>query len=333
MKHQLFLRKPWAGCGAFHGPSVPKAARQWALAYLPVAALFVCCLATALLPLSSVARAQQTASGDTTDGAVRHAPTVRWIQPHLPDSDPQSPPTNIHRYNQTIQRFYQDRLTRYHHLDETMPLPRFLEQAQAGEDMCLSGILKTPERERFLAYSQAVGRVPLPHVYITRAAAQRLHVASRDISLTWLMNQPDVRAVFQRGRSYGPLDAIIAPHLDNERFFESTLITDTLAEMLALDRVDFFIEYPLIPDSISHGGKTTHFDVLRISELPDSIEYHIACTDTARGREVAQEVDRVLAREKGSEAYRQLFLGKGLRLPEKTVRILDRLYGEFISQK
>lgn len=256
---------------------------------------------------------------------------INWILPHLLAEPTPSQNNNIHKYSALYRRYFQSQLTQFSHREEKMPLARFLKKARSGKEFCLSGMVRTPEREKYLVYSDPMARLPLPHVYVRGTTANRLGLEDGQVSLAWLMDQPGIRAVFQRARSYGPLDEIIAARIDQPGFLRSTVLTKTLAEMLALGRVDFFIEYPVILDSITVAGKYIRFRVLRVKEQPETMPVHIACAKTPFGRRVVQRISEIIANKKDTRGYRDVYTAQSLTIPKSTRRLLEQLHDDFAT--
>lgn len=159
-------------------------------------------------------------------------------------------------------------------LKEASPARRLLDVEENKTPVCSLGLYKTPQREKFGKFTNAVSQ----DTVMVALANRDLQVAP-GITVAKLLQNPDMRILVKQSINYGP-------------FLESKL-----ARMKAT-RIDFSNEYSLIPtiifskradliflpleEAIYYSRSTTFvqsdFKILRFSEMPQGEKRHILCS-------------------------------------------------------
>lgn len=206
-----------------------------------------------------------------------------------------------------IMHLLMNQLTEYHHIPVNAPPVRIFKNIEHGEQYCAIGLVKTPDRERYMHFSRPC-RVALPDVVIIRTSDRDRFNATHNISLRRLLQNRDLVMGNIRDASFGPeIDALIARFgkAAKTEQLSGTEATHGLLKMLVSKRTDWFI---WDPTSILIVAKklnlTDQFLMFPIREAKPSISVgYVACPKNEWGRKVIRRIDEVLRRETKTEQY------------------------------
>lgn len=221
-----------------------------------------------------------------------------------------------------------ERLPEYEHVALESPFTRSMLGVREGGRYCFTGILKTPERELELVFSRPFS-VGLSHVVVCRQGALDAYKENGTVSLARLL--ADRRLVFGLvdGLSHGPvLDAIIAPHRDEEHVFTVRRMRPMALQfnLVRAGRTDFFLSHGFQAsyESGLHGGEGLEF--VPVIEDGEPFPVYVACSAGLWGREIIGRIDAVLEESVADPDFEGLFLdGLDQRLRPVFQDAYDRL--------
>lgn len=232
-----------------------------------------------LLTLPSYAQSRQTIVWATYDFA-----------PFFITSGPYK---NLGTSDQLI-KFYQDALPQYDHRLETINLARlnYLAQHRDGELICMPLLLKTPQRQSFLTYSQAL-KPAYGHVLISKRSMNDKYDV---FSLTDYLENTNNTLTIQKYRSYGhAIDAILKTHAESTHVQQDDFTTEQLYQLIKHGRIDAFID---TETSVTYEKRMQflgdEYFYTPIDE--DQLERfgYTACTNSASGKQAIQDINQVL---------------------------------------
>jgi uncharacterized protein (TIGR02285 family) len=199
-----------------------------------------------------------------------------------------------------------ERMEGYGHVMTFMPASRMFASARRGEELCIFGIVRTPEREDFLVYSRPLRLVP-PLVMVFRAGERPdFGKEGKTLSLAEVLDSGDYLLGDMEGLSNGEeLDEIIAEHgnAENVKVFYKDTYTESRLDMLLSGRIDVYIgSIPELRLAMEERGNLDDVEYARIKEGRWMLG-HAACPNTSWGTRVVEAINSALS---DREALRRL---------------------------
>ncbi|WP_157826680.1 TIGR02285 family protein [Colwellia sp. 12G3] len=221
-------------------------------------------------------------------------------------------------------------LTQYHHNTEQVTVGRFLHQLRLKENACVLGLYKTPEREKYILYSDNALMHRGLHVLISKKKAQHFKLTS-PLDLAELLQKHNLSTIVIQGRSYGNmLDNILNKNLENV-LSRSSQSNSQLYKMLALNRFDFLIDYPSTAAYAFKSKllKSDDYVLLKINGIPSYIESSVGCSKTEWGYRAISAINIALKKEKNTKAYLDALLSWSSNLSDRE-DFIKFYYQEFL---
>ena len=228
-----------------------------------------------------------------------------------------------------IIRMLEKDLPGYRYRELVTPPSRILQEMREGRHVCSVSVLRTPEREKFMAFS-SVPSMPPASIGITLLRSRRQDVpASANLSLADLLSQRRWTIGVARGRSYGKrIDQLLKSHPGQVRYRAGYDVYEGLLKMLLYHRVDFILGY---------SGEAYYVSQVlgvsaRVIDIPLRGQHgqrpgYVACPKTSWGRQFLRKVSRVLDKERGTAQYRRYL--ERWQAPNSLGQF-DRLYRLFL---
>jgi uncharacterized protein (TIGR02285 family) len=204
------------------------------------------------------------------------------------------------------------KLPQYQHRLVVAPLERALERTRDGRELiCVAFLLRTPERETLMRFSDPILKVP-PNGVVIRASDQSRFepfMQNGRLSLTHVLQTRTFATGITRNRSYGSgVNALLALYAGQPMVVERSgqgASAATLSDLSAQRGVDLAIAYHL---ETAYWLKTSRSPVplyfLPIAEATDAEEPRIACSSTPQGEQAIAAINVLLA----DPAFRQDYL-------------------------
>ncbi len=206
-----------------------------------------------------------------------------------------------------IQNLLWQNMPEYEHQRIETSVQRMFENMKHGQNYCVIGPLKTPEREEFLHYSIPC-RLDIPDMLAIRKEDKQKLGIGLDVSLEELMQSN--RFIFgnQKGISHGKLDAVIKKYEGKQNivFVSGSEPDDQLLNMLAAKRIDGLITSYYTLKKFGFYDKVTLIPIREYGDMP-MIGY-ITCPKNEWGKQVIEKIDAALRKEIPTERYLQCYL-------------------------
>ncbi|WP_374357075.1 TIGR02285 family protein [Chitinimonas sp.] len=235
--------------------------------------------------------------------------TINWYEADFP-------PAHIERgrlagqgySDMLLKRHIEPALSGFSHQHTLAPVSRFLHDAGSNPNVCSAQISRTAERERTLLFSQPTLTF-LPTGLIVREEDIGHLVGLLDghgrISLLAYLKQTRSTIGVVSSRAYGPqIDPMLAGAGSRVVPVSASGASINLLRMLVVGgRIDATLGYSFEPvfSSQEHPEITGRLAWLPISEQPDTLTSHIACSRSATGQAVISEVNKLLVQRDSAE--------------------------------
>lgn len=255
------------------------------------------------LLLFQVAEAQQVQEKKESKMIVPWA-TSEWPPYYIPKG-PLRGEGRIDRLKQVLLRHAPD----LDLVDTHADTPRAVDLWKLDKNICAGAVLMTPERKRW-AYFTALS-FQVPHEYVIATAKPEILNGHPAISsLKTFLAKKELKGVFTKDRSYGPLiDFLLKgvtnknPQIEVVKPAEGYL---SLLKMVSKKRYDYTIEYePVVRAYNESILPEKPLSVRRLKEVTPSTVSYFACTKNEWGREIVQKVDGVLQKIASETDYHQ----------------------------
>jgi len=195
--------------------------------------------------------------------------------------------------------FLIDHLMGYTHQFKTANFKRIILELTKKNNVCCPSLYKTPERERFTAFS-VPAMVVLPNGIITSESHLKKlssHIDSEGrVSLRSLLKDDTVTVGISSGRKYsGNIDQIIADFIHQKTVFihSGQNVFRGLLSMMYKGRIDCLIGYPAEAEYYARQ-KDVYRDYkylpIKESSVPFTVGY-IGCTNNQWGQKVIQQIN------------------------------------------
>ncbi len=201
-------------------------------------------------------------------------------------------------------RFFETYLPEYEHVRVPMNMARFYAQAQQGDLVCNPLLLKTQNRETFLAYSNAM-KPAYAHILVS---THPIDYPEEGISLGDFIKEDPDGLIIQAERSYGPiLDRIIDQAIENGQVKRSQMATQQLFTMIEKGRIIHFLD---IENSVTYYNKM-HKGTRKLYNIPvkeDRLDRfgYLACTKNVHGQHVITAANKILKEKAASPELRTI---------------------------
>ena len=191
----------------------------------------------------------------------------------------------------------------YTHRFKVLNVGRTWLEMGAGIPECISSALRNPERDK-VAYFTPFDMVEGLHVVTREDTRERLAGEQASVSLATLVSRRDLRGTLTVQRSYTTaLDAIIAGAPPDRLARVSAATATQYLRMLDLGRMDYTIEYPAVVEAQLRQAPLRHrMALLRIDEVPSTVQTYAACTRGEWGREVIRDIDAAVRKVIAADA-------------------------------
>jgi uncharacterized protein (TIGR02285 family) len=222
-------------------------------------------------------------------------------------------------------------LPEYDHRLIDAPPKRIFDNLKNGLPYCAIGPAKTPDRERYLAYSLPV-RLALPDVIVMRESDARKMGWIDSAALIDLLSNRELVMGHVRGSSSGnDIDTIIEKYGDQTQkvVLSGTNALDRLMKMLVEKRIDWLIWDPLSIQyhRVKHQSKI-EIAALAIQESSSTYVYgYIVCPKNKWGKTIITKIDTVLRKEVPTDSFYGFFTPW---IPDSLQTTFRKLYQDYM---
>lgn len=234
-------------------------------------------------------------------GASAEEIQITWQMPDFPPVLIHQGPLKGTGYADVFLRYFIEKTPEFRHRIEASSMSRVFGLMKQGQPVCEPSLLKTPERETYVEFSDPV-EFTLPHHIVVRADRiarfQSYINKAGAIDLALLLSDLTLSTVRQEKRGY---PALVQQAFNAASGQKNLLLTSDDDQgpfrQIANGWIDYFIAYP---DEVywfdRQLGTATSFAYFPIAGLPEYVYGHVGCTKGAWGRQVIQRVNQVVAK-------------------------------------
>jgi len=248
--------------------------------------------------------------------AAAEEETLVWFRCNSPPLSIVSGPNKERGAIDLWGHYFTEHLTEFHHKIVLANVVRLQEEIKHHDNACSWAVIKTPEREKFLIFSERLTEL-LPNGFITlqsrRAELEAYLDENGALRLSELIATGKFQIGVASGRSFGPqIDAIL--HSEQAKnsvrpFAAFDIFSTGLLQVANRQTLDAVLGYAVeMAYAVSHISRSpTQFLFLPIAEDTQLTPIHIACSRSPLGERVisrANELIRAGADEFATDAYR-----------------------------
>jgi len=194
---------------------------------------------------------------------------------------------------------------------EIYPAKRLMNNLKNFETLANPILKKTKKRAKFLYYSKLpTAFIPSHMIVVTKKRYDQLK--KKSLSLEEILSDSKNRVGLQITRSYGKtLDQIILKTKDKSEIYYDYRSNPykSLLNKLNDGVLDFVVGYPMEIEYLKRRFDLQSLKCVRIDELADE-PYHVSyfgISKTAKGKQIIEQVDRVLSDLRKKKEYRNFF--------------------------
>lgn len=258
-----------------------------------------------------------------------NASEIVWYKPEFPPLSIVNGPDAGKGYSDKIENYLIENLSEYEHRVLIAPFKRTVRDMEKGVNACSVTLLKTPQREAFIKFSQPA-RLLLPNSLIIRKedlpAFKPFEDGQGKVSVETIIQSGEVRIGYSNGRSYTkPLDALLETYKGSSVLIErlGNEGPKGLLSMLDIGHIDAMFAQPVEAQFHSrHEAFSDKFTALPIAEITDYTVGYIGCSDTEWGRQVISRIDSLLdvaVKKPEFRAFYEEFLDEPSRLRYRNI--------------
>ncbi|UCX05474.1 hypothetical protein [Shewanella glacialimarina] len=180
---------------------------------------------------------------------------------------------------------------------QQMSMPRGWLEITKIDNACMYNKVKTEKRQKIAYYSQYPITLYPPLRLIVRAADADKYSAGFDLST--IEPQQYMRYAVAKSRSYGKmLDIQISAQKELLFFRDGANSVGKLVDMLALNRIDGFIEYAdSVNTHITENKINFDFKSIAIKGIDKPSPGYIVCSKTDYGKKLIDAIDQAMSRK------------------------------------
>ncbi|MCE0494710.1 TIGR02285 family protein [Vibrio salinus] len=226
---------------------------------------------------------------------------ITWYKSEFPPLSIVNGPDAGKGYSDRIEQFLFKNLKGYDHKILVAPVKRTLRDMEKGVNACAVTLLKTPAREKFVAFTRPA-RLLLPNSLIIRKSdVEKIKPfigSDGKVLLEDIIKSHSFRIGYTNGRSYTkPIDNLLNKY-QTSGVFVDRLGKDSpkgLLSMLSKKHIDAILQQPV---EAQFNARTLNMEnsikVLPIREIKDYTVGYIGCSKTPWGKEVVRKIDALM---------------------------------------
>lgn len=206
--------------------------------------------------------------------------------------------------------FVNEKLEEFNHTYQKTNLKRLFLHMQRGDFVGTNGLLKNPDREKFITYS-VIAQIIFPnHIIIKKdfySQISHLLNSKGEIPLYKLLNETELKLGTIPNRSFGGIiDQTLLANKGNPNIFETSLLTSAneLFKAFSLDRYHYVIEYPVVANYLkSIGYITDEIVAIPIEGMPDHLNVYFSFPKNKWGENIRNQVNEILLKHRHTEEF------------------------------
>lgn len=226
-------------------------------------------------------------------------PVLRWAKPGLAPLFIHDGPEQGRGVGDQVFTQIQELMPQYKHVNLSLNYTRLFEELRKGSDVCAI-LYHSPEREKFLVYSNPIILTPSYHLYVNAKGLEHFQRktgwSGGEASFNDIMSKSkDFKIAITSNQSYGAeRDEILARHADKAEVVRGFSDQDTLVKMLVANRMDMLLGFPwVINYEMNLLDIGTPLTKILLTDVPQYDATFVACADTPLGRAAVSAIDNI----------------------------------------
>ncbi len=235
---------------------------------------------------------------------------LRWYLTDWPPAFILQGPDKGKGFAEELMDLIQKEMPNYKHERTFLPYRRILKNLERGDEGCYPiNIYDNPNHYGLVSAPTTL--VAGHNIYIHKSNLDQFP-SGDTVSLTELLKNQKLRLGVRADLEFGPiLSPILKAHEGQANLVlrQNQDLVDGLIRMLEHGHIDYFIEYHLV---VKYTSKKLGFDMNDYLEIPikenreEYIRGSIECPDNEWGRGIIADINEVLHRIRGTEAFRDI---------------------------
>jgi uncharacterized protein (TIGR02285 family) len=235
----------------------------------------------------------QSAGANAIDWFVRDWPPVNILQ---------GPEQGQGAYDVMLNRLIAA-MPQYQHQLHISTLTMRQQMMQQQRSHCLFGLLKTPQRQTFLQFSEPVALIPNLQVVALADHPMWQLVAGQQAIDPALLFQLPLRGMLEQNRTYPDF---ISDHLS--AFVQVSATETNLVQMLKAKRADYVLEYPDRMHYLAKPDPTLKLKSMPLLGLAAVSEVYVACSMNEQAKAQIKAVNQAMLQLRKDPQYRAALL-------------------------
>ena len=229
--------------------------------------------------------------------------SITWYETNTPPVFILEGPFKGQGYIQLILEQIIEGLTDYEHIFETATAARILYNLKQEEKSCYPTLIKTKQREEFIAFSKPVELTPTLRLITRKGFIPDIN-QNESIDLLALINK-NYSILLIKERSYGLFIDDILSQLETGNIQRIvTAGNQTILKMLLKKRTDMALAYPFeVNFFVNDLQMFEQLDLYSIKGLPQYQLGHVGCPKNAWGNKIIKQVDERIDEIKDTPEY------------------------------
>ncbi|MBE0365275.1 hypothetical protein PULV_a2042 [Pseudoalteromonas ulvae UL12] len=199
------------------------------------------------------------------------------------------------------------KMPEYQHSIEVSSLAGSTFEIRSQKTVCLPALFSSPEREKFMLFSQA--SIVHPSNRLVFLNKNSKGIAGQQLDLAHLLARKDLYLGLDKSRSYGAVaDAALADVEPISHVYRrASESPNGLIEMVALGRLDYTIAYPFQVQYYLQSNQLVGKSPLTMAQIYGQAAYsmgQVACPKNEWGKQVITRVNQVLNQLKPTQEYK-----------------------------
>lgn len=305
---------------------------------------------TVLLTAVGMAHAQQVIISDNTtekssgtsigsDSLVNNkSKIVTWATPNFPPYIILDGKNKGKGIDNQIAEDISRKLTNYKYKFAECNYKRLQEMIKEKEQMLVTPIFITPERQKFVLFSEVASYLVLPNGFIIRKEDRPKYLSylseEGTLDIEKILASEKISIGINFGRSYsGILDEMIKKYKDSGKFYEKTSpdLSESMIKMLDMKRIDAALGFPCeiqyVCDEL--GIDRNNFEIIPVTGMVPYSAVYFGGPQSEWGEKVMKEINAIL-RTPGTIAqyvsYYESWLDKSSK--DRYKKVLEMYYAE-----
>ncbi len=242
--------------------------------------------------------------------SIYSKPSITWYKQNIPPFFISEGIFKDKGSGDSLQSFFENKLPEYSHTSIYANTSRSFESAMTAKSFATLGFFETPERKKFLLFSEPFATLSPPKLIFkaeNRYKFEKFCTCSGNIDLEKLITQSNLKLGILDSRFYSSyIYNIIKKYSSNNNIVKTFSINSNTAqiEMLLLDRLDCLIEFPETIEYTSIS-KSLNLNYDTIDFYSDSSYYYIsvAVNKNEENYLLLQKINKIILENRYKDEY------------------------------